>query len=347
MVFVKKTLDKWQLGVTFGFRAKNGYFASDDAKKEAEEIAKSGADWVVLVVTVFQESFCSAVQFRHFAKTPNDNEVVEMINYLHKLGLKVQLRPMLETCDGGGRLHIWFPSDSDSGIRIPGETRTISRDWFNSMTERAVYYAQIAESTGCEMYCLDSELDRIMHYNNEWKGVVSAVREVYSGVLTSCHTTHTGIIDFEKTLSDKNHWFYDLDMLSLSCYHSAATKAGATLEEMKENYKSQLERFKNIYNIYQKPIFFGECGCASIEGAAMSPAAFDWRDNSRKYDEKEQATYLEAVIETFEKEPWWYGLYWWKWDEHVPRPNSEKGFTIKGKKACQVYRKWGELQRNR
>ena len=90
-----KVLDKWQLGVTFGFRAKNGYYASDEAKREADEIAKSGADWVVMVVTVFQEHYNSTVQFRHFSKTPNDTEVVEMINYLHRLGLKVQLEIVL------------------------------------------------------------------------------------------------------------------------------------------------------------------------------------------------------------------------------------------------------------
>ena len=344
---MEKRIDKWQLGVTFGFRARNGYFKSEEAKREADEIAKSGADWVVLIVTVFQEHYNSTIQFRDFNKTPTDRELAEMIDYLHSLGLKVQLRPMLETLDGGGRLTVWFPYDDEFGVRIPGETRTICRDWFNSMTDRSVYYARIAEETGCEMYCLDSELDRIICYNNEWKDVINAVREVYSGCLTSCHTTHTGIIDFEKELSDKNHWFYDLDMLSLSCYHPAATEPGTSLEDMKENFISQLERFRRLHDIYQKPLFFGECGCASIKGGAISPSSVDWQKDTSVYDENEQANYLEAVIETFAKEPWWYGIYWWKWDEHMPRPHLERGFSIKGKKACDVYRKWNTFDRSR
>lgn len=337
--------DKWHLGVTFGFRGKNGYFSSEEAKEEARAIKESGADWVVLVVTVFQENYASRFQFMDFEMTPDSFEVAEMIDYLHSLGLKVQLRPMLETMDGCGRLQVWFPRDDLDGNRIPGTSHSFCSDWFRSMTARSVYYAKIAERTKCEMFCLDSELDRFINYNEEWSKVVDAVREVYHGVVTSCHTTHVGLIDYEKTLSKKDHWFYKLDVLSLSTYHYCANKPGATKEEMKEGFKSQLERFRRMHEIYGKPILLGECGCTTISGAAMN--ADGWKTDKGTYDEKEQATYLEALIETFEGEPWWYGLYWWKWDENVPRPFKYKGFTIKGKMSEQVFRQWSIKDRSR
>ena len=56
---------------------------------------------------------------------------------------------------------------------------------------------------------------------------------------------------------------------------------------------------------------------------------------------------IKELIETFEGEPWWYGLYWWKWDENVPRPFKHKGFTIKGKMAEEVMRKWSTKDRSR
>lgn len=341
---MNKVFEKWHLGVTFGFRAKNGWFATEEAKREADAIAAAGADWVALVVTVFQEHFHSTVQFKDFEKTPNDREVVEIINYLHSIGLKVQLRPMLETLDGCGRLGIWFPNDDPTGVRIPGETRSFWNDWFDSMRKRAICYAKIAEETGCEMYCLDSELDRTIGKNEEWKTVVREVRKFYNGCLTSCHTTHTGIIDFQQVLANKDHWFYDLDILSLSCYHKAADKPGETRENMIENYKSQLERFRHIQAIFDKPVLFGECGCTSSVGAAMAPSS--WSNNT-SFDGREQADYLSAVLETFADEPWWYGLYWWKWDEQVPRPISDKGFTIKGKPAEEIYKEWSRKDRRR
>jgi len=339
-----KVFEKWHLGVTFGFRAKNGWFSTEEAKQEAREIAASGADWVVLVVTVFQEYSHSTVQFMDFEKTPDDIEVIEMIEYLHSLGLKVQLRPMLETLDGAGRLGIWFVNDDIEGKRIPGTARTSWRDWFKSMTDRSVHYAKIAQKTDCEMYCLDSELDRTIGWNDYYKGVLKAVREVYSGCVTSCHTTHTPIIDYQKTLSDKNHWFYDLDLLSLSCYHPAADKPNETKENMIKNYVSQLERFRDIYKVYGKPILFGECGCTSSTGGPMSPSSFT---NNTEFNGAEQANYLSAVIETFQGEEWWYGLYWWKWEEHIPRPISDKGFTLKGKPAIDIYKQWGAMPRKR
>ena len=94
------------------------------------------------------------------------------------------------------------------------------------------------------------------------------MRAVYSGPVTSCHTTHMGIIDYEKVLSDKNHWFYDLDFLSLSCYHSAKL-TGITKEERKADFLPQLERFRKIAEMYGKPILFGE-GCRARKASKQS-----------------------------------------------------------------------------
>ncbi len=332
-------LNEKQMSVNFGFYAENGWYSSDKAYAEVDAIAAAGINWVVLVATVFQETYSSTVQFRDFDLTPSDDELIDIIKYLHSKGIRVQLRPMLETLDGKGRLAIWFPDD---GERVPGKATTFWQDWFKSMEKRAVHYAKIAEKTGCEIYCLDSELDRTIMQNEGWKRVVKAVREVYSGPITSCHTSHTGITDFKSAFSNKNHWFYDLDFLSISCYHPAANEGGATVSEMIENYKSQLNRFREFADSYKKPIFFGECGCASRIGAATWPSGF----SAGSYSGEEQANYLTAVVETFKNEPWWLGLAWWKWEEHIDRPylksdpKGDTGFTIKGKPTEKLFTKY-------
>ena len=71
-------------------------------------------------------------------------------------------------------------------------------------------------------------------------------------------------------------------------------------------------------------------------------------NNGKKYDGEEQANYLAAVIRAFSAEPWWGGLLWWKWDEQNYRPQfhddpaGDKGFTIDGKPAAQVMKRWCE-----
>lgn len=190
-----------QWGVTFGFYAPTGYMGSDKAKEEIDAIAAAGANWVTVVPIVWQDSYCSDLQYKDFAHSQSDLDLKDAIDYIHSKGMKVQLRPMLECKDGIGRLGVWMIRDRE---RMPGRVCDHRAKWFKSMAERSVYYARIAERTKCELFCLDSELDKMVEENEKWKSVVAAVREVYSGPVTSCHTLHTGAVDFQKFLAENS-----------------------------------------------------------------------------------------------------------------------------------------------
>lgn len=335
-------LGELHCGVTFGFRARNGYYASPAARAEVDEIARTGVKWVCLVVTVYQDECVSTRQFKDFEGTPTDGELIGIIGYIHSKGLKIQLRPMLECLDGEGRLSVYFPPTRE---RMPGCRSDRAAKWFASMRQRAVYYARIAERTGCELYCLDSELDRTVRFNDEWKGVVAAVRGAYSGPVTSCHTLYSGGIDFLAALGRKDHWFYDLDLLLLSTYVPAAQdgETGLSVEQMMANLAPHRDHIRKIATLYGKPVLLGECGCTSSSGAASHPSSWS---PGQSYDGEEQARYMEALFRTFWKEPWFYGFYWWKWDEQVDRPlmrndsAGNKGFVVAGKPAQEVMKRW-------
>ena len=334
-----------QWGVTFGFYATNGYFGSVEAKAEIDAIARAGATWVTVVPTVWQDSCSSSFQYKDFALTPNDIELMDAIDLIHAKGMKVQLRPMLECKDGIGRLGVWMIADRE---RMPGRSTQARGKWFDSMAARSVYYARIAERTKCELFCLDSELDRMVEENDKWKSVVAAVRKVYSGPVTSCHTLHTGAVDFKKFLSDKTHWFYDLDFLSISYYCPARKRdevgQDLSVDDMKERLSSALANMRKIAAAYGKPLLFGECGCTSSRGGAVSPSGYASKDAPA--DEDEQARYMEALFRTFKDEPWCLGFHWWKWDQHSPAKGFAgpaglaRDFTIKGKKAEKVFQRW-------
>ncbi len=334
-----------QWGVTFGFYAPNGYFSSSVAKDEIEAIARAGATWVTVVPTVWQDTGASTFQYKDFALTPDDIELMDAIDLIHAKGMKVQLRPMLECKDGYGRLGVWTNPDRE---RMPGRVSDGRTRWFASMRERSVYYARIAERTRCELFCLDSELDRMVEENAKWKSVVAAVRGVYSGPVTSCHTLHTGYVDIPACLAKKDHWFYDLDFLSLSYYCPARRKdemgAALTVDEMVANLAGAHAEMKAIADAMGRPILFGECGCSSSQDGAMSPSAIFTIP-----DEDEQATYMEALFRVFANEPWCMGFYWWKWDQNSPiRPDVTResmlarDFTFRGKKAEGVFSRWAK-----
>ncbi len=329
-------------GVTFGFYARNGVFSSQWALDQVQKMVDLNINWVVLIATVMQDTPYSDTQYRDFEVTPGDHELMTIIDALHQAGIRVHLRPMLETQNGQGRLQVQYFGDG-MGTRIPGRGSDHWARWFNSMRKRSVYYARIAQQTGCEMYGLDSELDRFVDQNENWKSVVKAVREVYDGPVSSCHTTHTGVVDFDKHLANKDHWWYDLDMLELSCYAKGPQHLNASVQEIVDQLKPTVERFRNMAKTFGKPVMLGEVGCTSSTGGAMHPSG--WQGDG-KYDPQEQANYLTAVLESFWNEPWWYGMYWWKWDEQNKReqflndPAGDKGFIVDGKPAAQIMKQW-------
>lgn len=338
--------DGMQWGVTFGFYGSDEYFASQAARDEIDAISLAGANWVTVVATVWQDTCQSTFQYRDFDLTPSDLTLKGIIDLVHAKGMKVCLRPMLECKDGYGRLAVWLPVAG--GKRMFGRCSTARAEWFESLRKRSAYYARLARETGCEAFCIDSELDRMVEENDLWKGVVDAVRKEYKGPVTSCHTLHTGTIDFLKTLADPGHWFHSLDYLSISYYCPARRKDEAgkvlTVDDMVRNLQEAKKKMKAIADACGKPIIFGECGCSSIKDGATSPSA---TSPTAVPDEDEQAMYMEALFRTFAGEDWCRGFTWWKWDQHsLQRADTtseqvrKTDFTIHGKKAEGVFRKW-------
>jgi len=333
-------MDQRFLGVTFGFNAPNGYFDSPAALREVDRMAELGIEWVCLVPTIMQESPTSPRMFADFECTPGDLEVASMIDHLHERGMKVCLRAMIECFDGNDRLCIWFPPDRDD--RIPGRSSDCYARWFASMRARTRHYARIAQTTGCEMYGLDSEIDRFVHMTDRWREVVDVARQHYDGHVTSCHTH---VVDFLKELENDDHWFRDLDSLGTSFYHPSEEQPGASVEQRMKCLQPQRDLYRRMADALGKSIQFAEMGCTSCTGSGMKP--WGW-EGGAKYDGAEQADHLEAVLRLFADEPWWAGLFWWKWDEHSHRPQfrddpaGDKGFTIWGKPAAKVIQCWNQ-----
>jgi hypothetical protein len=325
-------------GMSFGFYARNGYFASQKAREQIDKMAALGIDWICLISTVLQETMTSTRQFRDFQVTPADDELRDITAYCHKKGLKVMLRPMIECWDGTQRCHINFPND---GEIIPGKPIRYWTKWFESYADLTRHYCRLATRAGCEAYSLDSELNQTVRQNEHWLKVIDVARKEFGGHLTTSMISTQQFID---QLENPDHWFFALDSLGSSMYSPAADKAGASVDEMAAFLQQTcLPDYRKFAEVYGKPFYFGETGCCATAGAAKLP--YFW-NNGGGYDGQEQANYMEATIKAFGAEPWWRGLFWWKWDEQNERPQfhddpaGDKGFTIDGKPAAKVMQNW-------
>lgn len=331
-------LTQMHKGMSFGYLARRGYYASPEGRAQVDRMAAVGVTWVALMVSVMQDTFTSTRLYQDFEFTPDDREVEEIIALFHASGIQVMLKPMVECHDSSWRGRINFP---DGDQQIQGRVTPYWDTWFESLRQSVIHYGRIAERTGCEMYCIGCELfGAEQAFNNaRWARVVAAAREVYLGPI--CYDVQPPTL---LELAEPPAWLKALDAVCISYYSSAADAPGAPVEQMVEKLRPTVEILRRASEkLGGLPVIFGETGCRSVAGGAIMPSEYK---NTGAYAPLEQANFLEAMCRLFWEQPWWLGFYWWKWEEQQNRPHyhadpaGDAGFTLDGKPAAEVMRRW-------
>ena len=335
-------------GVNFGFLARRGYFSRPEVRKQPRLIREAGASWVTLNTHFCQEKFYSSKVFLDFDWSSGERELVDMIRALHDEGLHVTLKPCLTSLDSAWMGAVTFPWPTEQ--QIQGVRQRYAVDWFDSLRECLTYFGDIAEETGCEALIVGAEYNGTTKFDEEWRKTVAHARSHFGGPVTYEFMPRE---PSEKPLK----WFSELDFLSLSTYPAATKKvlppekwkdmppvSRETMEEALAAHKPLVEDFAVRFG--NKPLVFSEIGTRSCRGCVNVPG--DYQTESI-WDGQEQADYMEAVFRTFSSLPCWMGLSWWKWDEtqhtrhhYSPDPMKDRGFTICGKPACEVLRRWSK-----
>ena len=348
-------------GVNFGFLAKRGYFAQPHVKAMPRQMKESGVTWVMLNTHFCQESFASRKIFLDPVYSSGEEELAEIVRILQAEGLHIILKPCLTLLDSAWMGAVQFPGPAH---QIEG-VDTCSRywpDWFDSLRQMLRYFGEFAERHHIDAMLVGAEYSGSLQQTDEWLKTIADVRKVYSGPLS-----YEFMRNYEPDGTDGElFWefthkiaFIDaLDFLSISWYPRARpfTTWGniqncphTTLEEMVAYLRPATNVFERTVAMYgRKPVVFTEIGqrsshgCVSLPYDAGAPGA---------YDAAEQADYMEAIFRTFSTRPEWKGLFWWKWDEtqkrphYDPDPKKDRGFSIYGKPAAEVLKKWsGQAQ---
>ncbi len=323
-------------GMSFGYLAKRGYYASSEGLAQPARMAEMGVTSVALMASVMQDSYSSTRLYQDFEFTPSDHELEHIIDLFHGHGISVMLKPMVECHDSAWRGSITFP---DNNQQIQGRRTDYWDPWFESLRRSVAHYGQLAQRTGCEHYCIGCELfaaEQPVH-DHRWTPVVEEARSVFSGPI--CYDAMPQTLD----LPEVPAWFRSLDSICVSYYLSASDRPGATLDEMLERLRPSVAHLRSVSEKVGRPIVFGETGCRSVQGAAIVPSEYR---TAGPYDPEEQARYADAMCQLFWPEPWWGGFYWWKWDEQQDRPHfrqdptGDTGWTVQGKPAGEILEQW-------
>lgn len=314
-------------GFTYGFAAKRGMFRSKEGIKSQELLYQTGINWLCLAVVLEQETAHSTKIEFDFGANSSDRDIIAAVERAHKNNIKVCLKPMVNCKDGVWRAYINFADSDFDGNDIYWDK------WFKSYSDFMIYYAELAEETGCEMLCIGCEMCGTERKEKHWRKLIADIRKVYSGKLV--YNTNHGHEDDVK-------WFDAVDYVGTSAYFPVAKEGGATSEMMKQAWLPVHDEMYKIHQKFNKPIVFMEIGCRSAHGCATMPWDFSHKD--LPHDEDEQAAFYDSCLSVFAHEPWFGGVFWWDWSTYIydtkEEAQQENGFNIHMKKAEDVLKEW-------
>jgi len=302
----------------------SGQYSDPGADLSLELLASTGADWVALIVTGYQETYTSTTVDYSSVRTPSDDDLIHVINRAHELGLQVMLKPHLDLSDEVASGH--WRGDIGSGFTTEAEWSA----WFASYQGFIEHYATLAQAYGADQFCIGTELLGTTHRSDDWREIIGGVRALYDGPIVYA-SLHGG----EETSIT---WWDAVDYIGVDAYYRLADNDDPTLPELIEAWESPAETLAGLAATYNRPILLTEIGYRSQNGCTNHP----WDSACVEgIDLAEQALAYQAAFESLYHQPWLAGLFWWMWP--VDRFESgvcDEGFSPHLKPAEDVLRAW-------
>ena len=312
-------------GYTYGYMARRGDYRSQAGIKSQDLLYELGNNWVCLAVLNYQKSFHSTEIYFDYSRGSTDRDITFAIEKAHSKGVKVCLKPMLNSDDHMWRAYIDFPDAT------MGNKDIYWSEWFKSYTAYLTHYAEIAEEMKCEMLCIGCEMLATERKEEYWRSLIKKIRGIYSGKLV--YNTNHG-------KEDTVPWFDELDYIGTSAYYMVG-KEDSSKAAMTAEWEKIRERLNSIADKMGKKYIFMEIGCRSAKGCSAMP--WDFTHKEFPWNEDEQADFYESCLDVFMKEERFAGVFWWDWStfiyDTVEEARENVGFNIHLKKAEKVLKK--------
>ncbi|HEY8598632.1 MAG TPA: hypothetical protein VIL85_09390 [Thermomicrobiales bacterium] len=307
----------FQRGVAYvSFRAGEYREAASDATL-AEYVRPLGANWLGLVVTCYQETLTATAIDCDSPRTPTDADLAHAIGVAHRLGMRVMLKPHVDTPDAPVRWRgdIGFGADEASW-----------RAWFASYSALIARYATLARAHAVEYLVVGTELVGTSHRDRDWRAVVAAARVRYPGPLT-----------YAANHGEEAHvqWWDALDAIGVDAYYPLTESDHPTVEQLRAAWRPIVDRLGALSRRWGRPVILTEIGYQSRRGTNRTP----WDSGTMPVDLRAQADCYQAVFDAFAGQPWWLGVFWWAIEPGRYQGGAYDGsFTPLNKPAQEILR---------
>lgn len=296
-------------GITFAPFAHKGTFETKEAYQSLDNlIDRTGADFIILVPNGLQETPQSEEVCYTSNATMSDEELIKMIQYAHKKGIRTALKPTANCKNGTWRAHINF-----FDVDVHCEPKWSS--WFASYTKFQLHYAKIAQENNCAMFIAGCEMVMSERREAEWRKLIADIKKVYQGPVT---------YNTDKYQEDHVAWWDCVDVISSSGYYPIG------------DWEKELNRIEAVVKKFNKPFFFAEAGCMSTTGSSAVPNNWELTGD---INTQEQADWYAAMFKACDKRDWVSGFCMWDWawkQYPLSKAEANSGYDLYGKPAETV-----------
>jgi len=275
------------------------------ALKSLEKLSETGANWVAIVVTEYQDYTNSTeiyplydnyIKNDYFIyKTETLSGLENLIEKAKTLNLKVMLKPHIDLSREKRYNETWR-----GNIGEPFTENSQWKKWFESYEKFILKYAQLAEKLKVEMFSVSCELIATSKMDEFWLDIIRKIRKVYSGLLTDS-ANHDGE-EFNKT------WWNELDFIGVDAYYLPIKNDDLEFSEINidQVLNDAVEKLKNLSQKFKKDVIITEVGFCS--GNCKREEKVLLKDHYM------QAYYYERFIRIFSQHTFIKGYFWWAWN---------------------------------
>ena len=256
-------------------------------------------------------------------RTSRDDRLIELTTIARSAGLDVLFVPTIGVSRGVNR--------SDISMRTQADWRA----WFRQYGEFVGHTADLAAEAGAAGMTIGMELRRTVGQDEEWRAVADAVRQRFPGWLTYAANWD----DYESV-----EWWSVVDYIGVQAYFELGVPAEGTNGEsrqrfLRERWRPIRDRIEAVSRASGRPVLFTEIGYPSWNRGTERP--WSWREEGLA-DSDLQADAYTAAFQTFWSQPWFAGMYWWKWyaSDRLDRRDWSRDYTPQNKPAQQVLEAW-------
>ncbi|MCB0527216.1 MAG: hypothetical protein KDC65_02005 [Saprospiraceae bacterium] len=287
-------------------------------------VSAVGAGWIAVVPYAFTRPGVPDVRFSEhggqwWGERPEGAR--ETVRMAHAHGLKVMVKPQ-----------VWVPRGWTGMLDFSSEN-----DWekWEAAYERYILrFAALADSMQADLLCIGTEFRTSVEKRPRyWQALIPKIRNVYRGKLTYSSNWD----DWERV-----PFWGALDYIGLGGYFPLVPDATPDVERLKAAWKPIRDRLGAFSKQQGKPVLFTEFGYLSVDSCGWRNWELERGVEGRRINERAQANCLEALLATFQPEPWWAGGFLWKWFPNMRGHEGypERDYTPQGKAGESVLKRW-------